>query len=160
MSATTSTNIMPSIVFYGYLALLMQIRAVIAICFDLTGCQPFKINFYYVLPMLLLLSVRKRTAERRGRQNAWVWQAWRGYYFSVLSEIHLTLMFFARLQKDLFKGVWSLAEGFLKQNYCRACHTRSTVVFPLSSSCVSSLLLLLNTTKLEERLRGSCVIRK
>lgn len=61
---------MPSIVFYGYLALLMQIRAVIAICFDLTGCQPFKINFYYVLPMLLLLSVRKRTAERRGRQNA------------------------------------------------------------------------------------------
>lgn len=70
MSATTSTNIVPSIVFYGYLALLMQIRAVIAICFDLTGRQPFKINFYYVLPMLLLVSLRKRTAERRGQQNA------------------------------------------------------------------------------------------
>ena len=53
-----------------YLALLMQIRAVIAICFDLTGRQPFKINFYYVLPMLLLVSLRKRTTERRGQQNA------------------------------------------------------------------------------------------
>ena len=127
MSATTSTNIVPSIVFYGYLALLMQIRAVIAICFDLTGRQPFKINFYYVLPMLLLVSLRKRTAERRGQQNAWVWQTWRGYYSRVLSGIHLTLMFFALLQKDLFKGMWSLAEGFLKQNYCRACPTRGTL---------------------------------
>ena len=58
----------PSIVFYCYLALLMQIRAVIAICFDLTGRQPFKINFYYVLPTLLLVSLRKRTEKRRGRQ--------------------------------------------------------------------------------------------
>ena len=153
MSATTSTNIVPSIVFYCYLALLMQIRAVIVIWFDLTGCQPFKINFYYVLPKLLLVSLRKRTEERRGRKNGWVWQTWRGYYFGVLSGIRLTLMFFALLQKDLFKGMWSLAEGFLKQNYCRACHTRFTVVCPLSFFCVSSLLLLLNTTKHEERLR-------
>ena len=70
MVATTSTNIVTSIVFYCYLALLMHIRAVIAICFELTRCQPFKINFYYVLPMLLLVSLRKRTAERRGRKNA------------------------------------------------------------------------------------------
>ena len=65
MSATTSTNIMPSIVFNCYLALLMQIRAVIAICFDLTGRQPFKITFYYVLPMLLLVSLRKKRAAKR-----------------------------------------------------------------------------------------------
>ena len=145
MSATTSTNIVPSIVFNCYLALLMQIRAVIAICFDLTGRQPFKFNFYYVLPTLLLLSLRKRTAERRGQQNAWVWQTWRGYYSRVLSGIHLTLMFLALLQKDLFKGMSSLAEGFLKQNYCRACHTRFTAVFPLWPFRTSSLLLLLNT---------------
>ena len=70
MSATTSTNIMPSIVFNCYLALLMEIRAVIAICFDLTGRQRFKITFYYVLPMLLLVSLRKkRTAKRLNVTN-------------------------------------------------------------------------------------------
>ena len=38
------------------------------------------------------MSLRNRTAERRGRQNAW--QTWRSYYLRVLSGIHLTLMFF------------------------------------------------------------------
>ena len=70
-----------------------------------------------------------------------MWQTWRGCCLRVLSGIHLTLMFFALLQKDLFKGMWSLAEGFFKQNYCHACHTMFAVVFPLPSCCVSSLLL-------------------
>lgn len=65
MSATTSTNIVLGIVFYCYLALLMQIRAVLAICFDLKGRQPFKINFYYVLPMLLLLLLNTTKHEER-----------------------------------------------------------------------------------------------
>ena len=29
------------------------------------------------------LSLRNRTAERRGRQNAWVWQTWQTYYLCV-----------------------------------------------------------------------------
>ena len=92
-----------------------------------------------------LVSLRNKTAERRGRDNAWVLQTWQGYDLRVLIGIHLTLTFFALLQKDLFKGKWSLAEGFLKQDYCRACHTRFTAVFPLWPFCTSSLLLLLNT---------------
>ena len=140
MSATTSTNIMPSIVFNCYLALLMQIRAVIAICFDLTGRQRFKITFYYVLPMLLLVSLRKkRTAKRLSVTNV------TGLLLARFVGNSLNMMFFALLQKDLFKGMWSLAEGFLKQDYCRACHTRFTAVFPLWPFRTSSLLLLLNT---------------
>ena len=96
------------------------------------------------VPVLLLnqpfVSLRNRTAERRGRQNAWVWQTWRGYYLLVLSRIHSTSLFLARLQKDLFKGMWSLAEGFFNENYCHGCHTRFALVFPLPSCCVSSLL--------------------
>ena len=42
----------------------------------------------------LSVSFRNRTAERRGQQNAWVWQTWRGHYLPVFSRIHLTLMFF------------------------------------------------------------------
>jgi len=90
---------------------------------------------------VVTVSLRNRTAERRGRQNAWVWQTWRGYYLRVLSRILLTLMFPALLQKDLFKGMWSLAETKQKQNYCHACHTRFAVVFPLPSCWVSSLIM-------------------
>ena len=100
MSATTSTNIMPSIVFNCYLALLMQIRAVIAICFDLTGRQRFKITFYYVLPMLLLVSLRKkRTAKRLSVTNV------TGLLLACFVGNSLNMMFFALLQKDLFKGM-------------------------------------------------------
>ena len=90
----------------------------------------------------LLVSLPNRTVERRGRQNAWVWQTWWGYYLCVLSGIylHVTLLFLALLQKDLFKGMWSLAEGFFHENYCHACHTRFSAVFPLPSGCVSSLI--------------------
>ena len=50
-----------------------------------------------------IVSLRNRTP------NAWLWKTWRGYYLRVLSGIHLTLMFFALLQKDLFEGMWSFA---------------------------------------------------
>ena len=44
-------------------------------------------------------------------------------------DLHFTLMFSVLLQKDLFKGRWSLAEGFYKQNYCHVCHTTFGVFF-------------------------------
>ena len=67
----------------------------------------------------------------------------------------LTLMFFALLQKDLFKGMWSLAEGFFKQNFCHACHTRFAVVFPLPSCWVSLLFLSAVTEQSGETLTAS-----
>ena len=37
--------------------------------------------------------------------------------------------------------MWSLAEGFFKQTYFHACHTRFAIVFRLPSYYVSSLLV-------------------
>ena len=58
----------------------------------------------------------------------------------VLSWSSLASMFSAMLDIDLFKGKWSLAKSYLKQNYCHPCHTRFAVFFPLPSCCVSSSL--------------------
>ena len=49
-------------------------------------------------------------------------------------------MFSGPLQKDLFKGKWSLAKSWFKQNYRHACHVRVAVFFSLPSCCVSSLI--------------------
>ena len=89
---------------------------------------------------MILVSLRNRTAERRGRQNACAWQTWQGCYWCVLSWSSLKLMFSGLLQKDPLKGWCSSAEKFFKQSYCHACHTRFAVFFPLPSCCVSSLL--------------------
>ena len=43
-------------------------------------------------------------------------------------KLHLTLTFSGPLQKDLFKGKWSLAKSYFEQNDC---HTRFAVFFPL-----------------------------
>ena len=56
-------------------------------------------------------------------------------------DLHLTSMFSGLLQKGLFKGKWILAKRYFKQNYCRSCHTRFALFFPLPSCCVSSLLI-------------------
>ena len=55
-------------------------------------------------------------------------------------DLHLTPRFSRPLQKDLFKGKWSLAKSCFKQNCCHGCHTRFAVLFPLPSCCVSSLI--------------------
>ena len=104
-------------------------------------------GLFWALSLFLIVSLRNRTVERRGRQNAWAWQTWRNYYLRVLSRIHSKLMFLTLLQKDLFKGMWSLAEAKQKQNYCHACHSRFAVVFPLPSCCVSSLMSTATATK-------------
>ena len=58
-------------------------------------------------------------------------------------DLHLTLIISGLLQKDLFKGRWSLAERFFKQYYLDVTfvNTRFAVFFPLPSCCVSSPLL-------------------
>ena len=82
--------------------------------------------------VLKIGSLRNRTAERRGRQNAYVWQTWQAYYLCVLWWSSLKLMFSGLLPKVLFKGGWRYC--------CHACHTRFAVFFPLPSRCVSSLM--------------------
>ena len=74
-----------------------------------------------------LVSLRNRTAERRGRQNASAWQTWQGYYLRFSSWSSPNTNVFWSLQKDLFKGEWSLAKTYFKQNYCHTCHTRFAV---------------------------------
>ena len=86
----------------------------------------------------LLLSLRNRTVERRGRQNACVTNV-TDLLLMCLSSSWLK-MFPGLLQKDLsVKGGWRSAKTFFKQNYCHACHTKFAVFFPLPSCCVTSL---------------------
>ena len=88
-----------------------------------------------------LVSSCNGTTGRRGRQNACTWQMRQAYYVRVLLWSSPNINVFWSLQKDLFKGEWSLAKGYFKQNYCHACYTRFAVFFPPPSCCVSSLLL-------------------
>ena len=78
----------------------------------------------------ILVSLCNRMAERRGRQSARVTDL-TSYCLRVL--LWFTLMFSGLLQKDLFKGGWSLAKNF-------------AIFFPLPPCCVSSLLLLVFIT--------------
>ena len=78
---------------------------------------------------------KKRTAKRLCVTNV------TGLYdLRILWWSSLKSMFSGLLQKDLFKGGWSLSEMFFKQNYCHACHTRFVIFFPLPSCRISSLL--------------------
>ena len=70
------------------------------------------------------------------RANTWVF----------CRDLHLTLRLSRLLQKDLFKGKWSLGKSCFKQNYCSAYHTRFAVFFPLPSCCVS-LVSFLNVSQ-------------
>ena len=62
-------------------------------------------------------------------------------HFLWWSSLLVKIIFPGLLQKDLFKGGWSSADKFFKQNYCHACHTRFAVFLPLPSCCVSSLII-------------------
>ena len=90
---------------------------------------------------LIVVSLRNRTAERRGRKNVCVWQTWQGCNLHVMSWSSLSINVFWFLQKDLFKGKWWLAKSYFKQICCHGCHTRFAVFFPLPSCCVSLLII-------------------
>ena len=85
--------------------------------------------------------LRNRTAERRGRQTAFVWQTWQGYYLRSLrvssrSSLNITVCWSFTKISAYTRGRWSLAENASKHNYCHACQTRFAVVFLLPSHCV------------------------
>ena len=61
-----------------------------------------------------IASLRCKTAERRIRQNAYVWQTWQPYYLCGWWWSSLKLLFSGLLRKNLFKGGWSSAEMFFK----------------------------------------------
>ena len=89
------------------------------------------------------MSFCNKTAKRRGWQNACVLQTLQAYYLCILwwSSLIVKIIFPGLLQKDLFKGGWSSADKFFKQNYCYTCHTRFAIFLPLPSCCVSSLII-------------------
>ena len=67
-------------------------------------------------------------AACKKQQNFCVWQTWQGYNLRDCCDPHLTLLCSGPLRKYLFKGRWSLAENYFKQNFCHACHTRFAVL--------------------------------
>ena len=105
------------------------------------------------------VSLRNRTAERRRRQNACVWQTWQGCYLRVLSwsSFNIIVSVFLHREWDWRVRV-KLGEikRFLKQNYCQARHTRFTVFFPLPFCCVNSLLFRQMKTFANDLTSGKC----
>ena len=84
-------------------------------------------SYFYARIKQILVGLRNRTAQRRGRQNACVWQTWQADYLRVCVDVQSMQLCFDLLQK----GRWSLAEIVFKQNCFHACHTRFAVFFPL-----------------------------
>ena len=89
--------------------------------------------------LLAISAFTQQDGWKRGRQNAFVWQTSHCYYLRVLSWCYLNINIFLSLQKDPFKGKWSLVKSYFFQNYCHAWHTRLAVFVPFPSCCVSSL---------------------
>ena len=87
---------------------------------------------------VIIVSLHNRTAERRWRQNARVWQTWQGFYWPVLWWSSLNIKVSCLLQKICLKEgeVWQ--NIFFKQNYCHAHHTRFSFFFPLPSCHIIS----------------------
>ena len=85
-------------------------------------------NIWILVDAFTLVSLRNKTAERRGRQNACACQTWQGYYLRVSSWSSPNINVFWSLQKYLFKGKWSLAKRYLKQILCHACLLSSPVL--------------------------------
>ena len=103
----------------------------------------YRVEFFLANACLLetLVSVRNRTAGRRGRQNVCVWQTWQGYYLRVLSWSPLNILCFLVFCKKIsLKESEAWRKVISKQNYCHVCLTRFAVFLPLPSCCVSSLL--------------------
>ena len=74
-------------------------------------------------------------ATGRKEEEACMWQIWQGYHSRVLSWSSLIspLIFSGLLQNICLKKSESLAESYLKQNNCHACHRRFALFFPLPS---------------------------
>ena len=63
-----------------------------------------------------------------------MWQTWRAITCMVCRDLHLKSLFSGLLQKDLFKGRWSLMEG---HDYSHACHSSHTNICCLLSTVVN-----------------------
>ena len=88
------------------------------------------------------VSLRNRTAERKGRQNVCVWNKRdRAITCVFCCDLHLTLLCSSSLQKDLCDAieteVWRIF--FFNHNYYHACLTPFAFFFHLPPYCVSSL---------------------
>ena len=100
-------------------------------------------SYFYGRLKQSLVSLRNRTAQRRGRQNACVWQTWQACYLRVCVDVQSIQLCFDLLQKRR----WSLAEivftlvtqGLPSSSLCR------------DSLCVSSQMYMEGHTKNDAR---------
>ena len=77
---------------------------------------------------------------RSRRQNACAWQMCQAITSMLCCDLHLLFMFSGVLQKDLFKGKWSLEKNnYFKQSNCHA--TSFCIFVPLPSCRISSPIM-------------------
>ena len=86
-----------------------------------------------------LESLRNRTAGREDRKTLLCDKRHIAISCEFWSWCYLNINIFLSLQKDPFKGKWSLTKSYFFQNYCHAWHTRLAVFVPFPSCCASSL---------------------
>ena len=92
--------------------------------------------FLFQCQQTLIVSLHNRTAERRGQQNACVWQMWQGYYLHVLSWSYGNLCFLIFLKED---EVWG--NFFSNKIIIVTLETQGlTIFFALPACWVSSWL--------------------
>ena len=91
------------------------------------GFLPYWCRWLYSTSASYKWCLRKRTTERRGRQNVCVWQTWQGYYLRVLSWSLLNITVFLSLKICLKKSeIWQ--KTF--QYYCHAWQSSFAVLLP------------------------------
>ena len=101
----------------------------------LTSTQKL-IFFFFSVNKTLIVSLCNRTAERRGQQNACVWQMWQGYYLHFLSWSYANLCFLICLKED---EVWG--NFFSNKIIIVTLETQGlTIFFALPACWVSSWL--------------------
>ena len=102
------------------------------------------------------VSLRNRTADRRRRQNACVWQTWQGCCLGVLSWSSFNIIVSIFLHRDLIKGMWSLAKSFFEIKLLSSSSHKVYRILSSSALCVNSLLFRQMTTFANDLTSGKC----
>ena len=100
--------------------------------------------------IVVIVSLHNRKAERRGRQNACVWQTWHGYYLRVLLCSLLPINAFWSFTIRSVKKRLKIGGKFFKTKLLSRLSHKVCRLLPLPSCCVSYLIYLKSFNKLED----------
>ena len=100
--------------------------------------------------IVVIVSLHNRKAERRGRQNACVWQTWHGYYLRVLLCSLLPINAFWSFTIGSVKKRVKFAGKFFKIKLLSRLSHKVCRLLPLPFCFVSSLIYLKSSNKLED----------